>query len=77
MPRRSIMGRPAAKPNVRLARILKRSKYPPSALAKKLGVSRQAVHWWMQWGVPAERVLAVAMALPCAMRDLRPDIYPK
>lgn len=71
------MGRPAAKPNTRLAKILKRSKYAPADLARHMGVTRQAVDWWMNWGVPANRAMDVARHLPCALRDLRPDIFPK
>jgi DNA-binding transcriptional regulator YdaS (Cro superfamily) len=47
------------------------------ALAKKLGVSYQAVQKWLRSGVPADRVLAVESATGVSRHDLRPDIYPR
>lgn len=46
----------------------------PSALASRLGISREAVSQWRR--VPAERVIAVETATGVPRRDLRPDIYP-
>jgi DNA-binding transcriptional regulator YdaS (Cro superfamily) len=48
-----------------------------SALARRLGTSRQAVDQWPR--VPAERVLAVEKAAGGAVTryELRPDIYPR
>jgi DNA-binding transcriptional regulator YdaS (Cro superfamily) len=50
-----------------------------SELARKLGVSRQAIHQWIAKGrCPAERVLAVEMATGRRTRrwQIRPDLYP-
>ena len=68
-------GRPPNKPNSRLRRALKRSGLNQSVLAEKLRVTRQAVSYWTQTGVPADRVLAVARVIGCAVSDLRPDVY--
>ncbi|MEO1223347.1 MAG: Cro/CI family transcriptional regulator [Pseudomonadota bacterium] len=48
----------------------------PAALARALGVSRQAISQWTR--VPAERVLDVERACNGAVsrHELRPDIYP-
>lgn len=46
-------------------------------LAKKLGVTYQAVQKWELSKVPAERVLAVEAATGVSRHDLRPDIYPR
>jgi DNA-binding transcriptional regulator YdaS (Cro superfamily) len=46
-----------------------------SALARSLGVSRQAVFQWNR--VPAERVLAVETYTGVPRYELRPDIYPR
>lgn len=47
------------------------------AVAKKLGVSYQAVQKWLNSGVPADRVLAVESATGVSRHELRPDIYPR
>lgn len=51
----------------------------PAALARRLGLTPQAVCKWHQ--VPAERVLAVEAACrhtvdPVSRHELRPDLYP-
>jgi len=48
-----------------------------SALAAKLGVTRQAIENWFERGIPAERVREVEEAVSGAVtRDsLRPDLY--
>ena len=48
-------------------------------LAKKIGVTYQAVRKWERYGVPAERVLAIEAATGhrVSRHDLRPDLYPK
>lgn len=48
----------------------------PSALAKTLGVTSQAISQWTR--VPAERVLQVERATNglISRSDLRPDLYP-
>lgn len=48
----------------------------PSALASRLGISREAVSQWRR--VPAERVIAVEAATDMAVlrSQLRPDLYP-
>ncbi len=46
-------------------------------LAKKMGVSYQAVQrWFVRGRIPAERVLAVESATGISRHELRPDIYP-
>lgn len=68
-------GRPAAAHNERLKRAIKRSGLNQSTLAQMLRVTRQAVSYWCQTGVPAERTIAVARALGCEAKDLRPDVF--
>ncbi len=48
-----------------------------SALARAIGVTRQAVHGWAK--VPADRALAVERATDGRVRcyELRPDVFPK
>ncbi len=70
-----IAGRPANKPNARLRKVLKRSGINQSVLAEKLRVTRQAVSYWARTGVPADRVLSVALVLGCSVSELRPDVY--
>lgn len=51
-----------------------------TALARKVGVSHQAVQQWAQAGrVPAERALAIERATKGAVTryELRPDLYPR
>lgn len=47
----------------------------PAALARHLGITKQAISQWAQ--VPAERVLDVEDATDGAVRchEMRPDIY--
>ena len=47
----------------------------PTALAKKLGVSKQAVCQWKR--CPPGQVLAVEKLAGVSRYDLRPDIYGK
>ena len=45
--------------------------------AKKLGVTQQAVQYWIRRGlVPPLRVLALEEASGVSRKALRPDIYP-
>ncbi len=46
-----------------------------SALARSLGVSRQAVFQWKR--IPAERVLAIEVHTGVPRYELRPDLYPR
>jgi DNA-binding transcriptional regulator YdaS (Cro superfamily) len=46
------------------------------ALAKRLGISPQAVDKWRRNGVPAERVLVLESMSGVSRSDLRPDLYP-
>ena len=48
-------------------------------LAKRLGVTYQAVRKWERNGVPAERVMAIEEATDyeVSRHELRPDLYPK
>jgi DNA-binding transcriptional regulator YdaS (Cro superfamily) len=46
------------------------------AVARKLNVRHQAVMYWLQKQVPAERVLAVEALTGIPRSVLRPDIYP-
>lgn len=45
----------------------------PGALARELGISKQAVAQWPR--VPAERVLDVERITGVSRHQLRPDIY--
>lgn len=48
-----------------------------TAAAKKLGISQQAVQFWIKQGkVPPLRVLALEAASGVSRKALRPDIYP-
>ena len=50
-----------------------------SELARRVGISRQAVNLWVKKGrIPAERVPAVVQATHGIIKhhELRPDIYP-
>lgn len=48
-----------------------------TAAAKKLGVTQQAVQYWIKQGrVPPLRVLALESASGVSRKLLRPDIYP-
>lgn len=72
-------------PQAALARILK-IVGGATALAAELGIDRNAVHAWMQRGVPekqlgpvrkiAKRHLRQNSRIP-TRRELRPDLYPK
>lgn len=46
-----------------------------SALAKAIGVKRQAVHQWTR--VPVMKVLKVELVTGISRYDLRPDVYPR
>lgn len=48
-----------------------------SALARRIGVSRQAINNWRERGVPAERAVDIERALDghVSRRELRPDIF--
>lgn len=46
-----------------------------SALAEEIDVSRAAVSAWKY--VPAERIIAVSIALGVPAQRLRPDLYPQ
>lgn len=45
-----------------------------TALAKRLGVSYQAVQKWVANGVPVERCAAVEAATGVRCEELRPDV---
>jgi DNA-binding transcriptional regulator YdaS (Cro superfamily) len=45
-----------------------------AALARKLGITRAAIHQWAR--VPAERVLQVEAVTGISRTVLRPDLYP-
>lgn len=45
-----------------------------TALASKLGISKQAVSMWGK--IPAERVIAIEAATGIPREELRPDLYP-
>ncbi|HKJ87574.1 MAG TPA: YdaS family helix-turn-helix protein [Gammaproteobacteria bacterium] len=47
-------------------------------LAKRIGVTYQAVRKWEREGAPAERVIPIVHATNGQVRpyDLRPDLYP-
>lgn len=50
-----------------------------TALARKLGVKQQNIHWWLTKSkkVPAERCIAIERATNCAVSRyaLRPDVF--
>jgi DNA-binding transcriptional regulator YdaS (Cro superfamily) len=46
-----------------------------SSLAKKLGVSRQAIYQWRR--VPAQHVLKIEALTKVPRHTLRPDLYPQ
>jgi DNA-binding transcriptional regulator YdaS (Cro superfamily) len=45
-----------------------------TALAVKLGISKQAVSMWKK--IPAERVISIEAATGISREELRPDLYP-
>jgi DNA-binding transcriptional regulator YdaS (Cro superfamily) len=45
-----------------------------TALARRLGISKQAVSMWGR--IPAERVIAIEAATGIPREELRPDLYP-
>jgi DNA-binding transcriptional regulator YdaS (Cro superfamily) len=45
-----------------------------TALANKLGISKQAVSMWER--IPADRIIAVEAATGIPREELRPDLYP-
>jgi DNA-binding transcriptional regulator YdaS (Cro superfamily) len=45
------------------------------ALARKLGVTRQATQLWLV--APVRHVAAIARLTGLSLRDLRPDLYPR
>ena len=48
-----------------------------TSTAKKLGISQQAVQFWIKQGkVPPLRVLALEAASGVSRKALRPDMYP-
>ncbi|MGO4439613.1 transcriptional regulator [Rhizobium sp. RAF56] len=53
----------------------KRAVGGPGELARRLGISIQAVSQWKK--VPGERVLAVERATGVSRSSLRPDLYPQ
>jgi hypothetical protein len=66
----------------KLLELIDASGMTERALAKKLGVSQQAVHLWRQgakrdrkYRVPAERVRELARVLDCDPAVLRPDLF--
>jgi DNA-binding transcriptional regulator YdaS (Cro superfamily) len=68
-------GRPAAQPNTRLVKLLERAGMTQAELAGKLGLSKQAVNYWCDIGVPALRCEKVAKVVKCSLRELRPDVF--
>lgn len=47
-----------------------------SALARRIGVSRNAISQWHASGrIPAERVLEIERLTGVSRHDIRPDIY--
>jgi DNA-binding transcriptional regulator YdaS (Cro superfamily) len=48
-----------------------------TATAKKLGVSQQAVQYWVKRGrVPALKAIPLEVASGVSRQKLRPDLYP-
>lgn len=48
-----------------------------AALAKKCGVSYQAVRKWEAGKIPAERALQVSEVAGVPLNQLRPDLWPE
>jgi DNA-binding transcriptional regulator YdaS (Cro superfamily) len=46
-----------------------------AALARKLGISRQAVDQWKR--IPAERVIEIEKLSQISRHELRPDLHPR
>ena len=47
-----------------------------AALAERIGVNRQTVHWWFLKGViPVDRVLSIEHATGVDRARLRPDLF--
>lgn len=46
-----------------------------SELARRLGITRSAVHQWDR--IPAKRVLEVERETNVSRHELRPDLYPR
>lgn len=46
-----------------------------SALARKLGIKRQAVGQWLAGTVPIERCVAIEFYTGVTRKELRPDIF--
>lgn len=46
-----------------------------SALAEKIGITRQGLYQWKR--IPAERVIALESITGIPRHELRPDLYPK
>jgi len=47
-----------------------------SELARRLGVTPQAVQFWTRSGIPPKWVISVEKETGVSRHDLRPDIYP-
>jgi DNA-binding transcriptional regulator YdaS (Cro superfamily) len=45
-----------------------------TALASKLGISKQAVSMWKR--IPTDRIIAIEAATSIPREELRPDLYP-
>lgn len=46
-----------------------------SAIAKRLGYTRQRVHYWRRRGVPVRDVMIVHQVLGIHPRVIRPDVF--
>jgi DNA-binding transcriptional regulator YdaS (Cro superfamily) len=57
-----------------ITEIISKAGGSPSALARKLGITRQAVDQWKR--VPVEHVLAVEEMSGIPRHVQRPDVYP-
>lgn len=71
-------GRPTGtgQPSAALDRIIMQCG-SASALARRLGVTRQTIRHWQRRGIPVERLGALVAVADGSVsrRDLRPDIY--
>ena len=68
-------GRPRAAPNSLLLKVLERKHLTQAELARGLGITKQAVNYWCEIGVPLTRVYDVADVLNCSVKALRPDVF--
>lgn len=60
-----------------IQRYLEKNKLSQEEFAQKMGVTQGAVWQWINWGVSAERAVAIEKKTRGAItrQDLRPDLF--